>query len=135
MENNYIIRLATEGDCSELSRLKHEVWDTTYRGIYPDEKIDNFDYDKNKNTFIKIVNNPEIELYVVECNGKIVGYMDYGTPHRPFGAYKMVNGCLDGNPSNDFYKHMGGKLIKKIPFIVKNYGQELVENVYYYDEI
>ena len=47
----------------------------------------------------------------------------------------MVNGCLDGNPSNEFYKHMGGNFVKKIPFVVKNYGQELVENIYYYSEI
>lgn len=337
----YNIRFATEDDCEELSQLKHKVWDETYRGIYPDEKIDNFDYEKNKNTFIKIVNDPEIELYVVEYGGNLVGYMDYGTPYRPFGDYeqeigllyllkkcqgtglgrklfniaynkikekgykeffiscnkynypahkfyekmggtiihidednedksipqvkflykidnyviedlsiynasdyayvnsrawlesykgiidneylekintnesikeltevlknivvkdpnthfllkvdgkpmgilhvrkpkydefqdcgelgaiyllnavkgrgygkilfekakeelkkmgykKMVNGCLDGNPSNEFYKHMGGNFIKKIPFVVKNYGQELVENIYYYSEI
>jgi hypothetical protein len=50
---NYNIRLATESDCMELSKLKHKIWNTTYRGIYPDEKIDNFDYEKNKNTFMK----------------------------------------------------------------------------------
>ncbi len=48
---------------------------------------------------------------------------------------KMVNGCIDGNPSNEFYKYMGGKLVKQIPFIVKNYEQELTENVYYYESI
>ena len=94
MENVYNIRLATENDCEELSKLKHEVWNETYRGIYPDEKIDKFDYEKNKNTFIKIVNNPEIELYVVEQNKKIVGYMDYGTPYRPFRDYEQEIGLL-----------------------------------------
>ena len=69
----YIIRFATEEDCEELSYLKHTVWDETYRGIYPDEKIDNFDFEKNKNKFIDIVNNPGIELYVVEHKGKLVG--------------------------------------------------------------
>ena len=54
---------------------------------------------------------------------------------KKIGYDKMVNGCIDGNPSNEFYKHMGGKLVKKIPFIVKNYGQELTENVYYYEKI
>ena len=37
---NYTIRLATEKDCDTLSRLKQQVWDETYRGIYSDEKID-----------------------------------------------------------------------------------------------
>ncbi len=53
---------------------------------------------------------------------------------KMMGYKKMVNGCIDGNPSNEFYKHMGGKLVKQIPFIVKNYGQELTENVYYYEK-
>ncbi len=48
---------------------------------------------------------------------------------------KMVNGCIDGNPSNEFYKNMGGKLVKQITFIVKNYEKELTENVYYYESI
>lgn len=91
---DYNIRLATENDCYELSKLKHEVWNTTYRGIYPDEKIDNFDFGKNKNKFVEIINNPEIELYVVEHNGKLVGYMDYGTPHRPFENYNQEIGLL-----------------------------------------
>lgn len=54
---------------------------------------------------------------------------------KRMGYKKMVNGCLEGNPSNEFYKHMGGKLVKQIPFVVKNYGQELTENVYYYETI
>lgn len=54
---------------------------------------------------------------------------------RKMGYTKMVNGCLEGNPSNDFYRHMGGKLVKQIPFVVKNYGQELIENVYFYESI
>ena len=77
---NYIIRLAKESDCLELSKVKHKVWQTTYRNIYSDDKIDNFDYEKNYNSFKKIVNNPEIELYVVEDKEKIIGYMDFGIP-------------------------------------------------------
>jgi hypothetical protein len=44
---DYVIRLATEKDCNELARVKHNCWETTYRGIYSDEKIDNFDYDNS----------------------------------------------------------------------------------------
>ena len=54
---------------------------------------------------------------------------------KKMGFTKMINGCLEGNPSNEFYKHMGGKFIKQVPFVVKNSGQELVENVYYYESI
>ena len=32
------IRIATDEDCRSLATLKRRVWETTYRGIYPDEK-------------------------------------------------------------------------------------------------
>ena len=91
---NYIIRMARENDCNELSELKYKVWQTTYRGIYPDYKFYNFDYEKNANSFKRIVNNPEIQLFVVEDKGKIIGYMDFGAPFRPFKDYKQEIGLL-----------------------------------------
>ena len=53
---------------------------------------------------------------------------------KKMGYKKMVNGCLEGNPSNEFYKHMGGKFVETNPFKVPN-GQELIENLYLYDNI
>ena len=50
---------------------------------------------------------------------------------KNMGYDKMVIGCLNGNPSNEFYKHMGGKLIKARIFE----KLQLPENVYYFDEI
>ena len=50
---------------------------------------------------------------------------------KKMGFNKMLVGCLDNNPSNEFYKHMGGKLIKTRIFE----KLQLPENVYYFDEI
>lgn len=47
------------------------------------------------------------------------------------GYDKMIIGCLVGNPSDDFYKHMGGKLIKTRIFE----KLQLPENVYYFEKI
>ena len=44
---------------------------------------------------------------------------------------KMVIGCLEGNPSNNFYKHIGGKFIKTRIFE----NLQLLENVYYFEKI
>ena len=78
-------------------------------------------------------------IYLLNCvKGKGYGKILFEYAKRELkkmGYNKMVNGCIDGNPSNEFYKHMGGKLVKQIPFVVKNYGQELTENVYYYESI
>lgn len=52
---------------------------------------------------------------------------------KKLGCTKMIIGCLQGNPSNEYYKHIGGKFIKTRIFKLLN--QELTENVYYYDSI
>ena len=42
---------------------------------------------------------------------------------------KMIIACLKGNPSNEFYKHIGGLYVKDRIYKRLN----LPENVYYYD--
>ena len=44
---------------------------------------------------------------------------------RQMGCERILVGCLDGNPSNGFYRHAGGKLRK-----TRLYHGELPENVY-----
>ncbi|MBR2677897.1 MAG: GNAT family N-acetyltransferase [Bacilli bacterium] len=53
---------------------------------------------------------------------------------KDWGYTKMINGCFEGNPSNEFYKRMGGKFVGTTMLTLQN-GQELVENLYCYDEI
>ena len=43
----------------------------------------------------------------------------------------MIIGCLQVNPSNEFYKHIGGKFIKTRVFQKLN----LIENVYFFENI
>lgn len=50
---------------------------------------------------------------------------------RNKGYKRVVIGCLVGNPSNEFYKHIGGKFIKQEQF--KIFDEHYVENVYEYD--
>lgn len=49
------------------------------------------------------------------------------------GYEDMVIYCLKDNPTNEFYKHMGGKLIKTKSRNIG--GKDLEENVYYYDTL
>lgn len=41
---------------------------------------------------------------------------------------KLIIGCLDGNPSNNFYKHLGGKYIGNCLF-----REKYVENIYLFE--
>ncbi len=47
------------------------------------------------------------------------------------GFKKALIGCIDGNPSNGFYKHIGGKFVRQDPW--DGLGEEYVENIYEYD--
>ncbi len=41
---------------------------------------------------------------------------------------KLIIGCLDGNPSNEFYKHLGGKFIGNHLF-----REKYLENIYLFE--
>ena len=94
IDENINIRLATYDDCKSLSLLKREIWETTYRGIYPDEKIDNYDYTKNEEKFKSFIDNENQFLYVVTYINEIVGYIEFGEPFRPFKDYEQEIGLF-----------------------------------------
>ena len=89
-----VYRKAKMEDCFAIATLKGVVWNTTYRGIYPDEKIDCYDVEKNKQTFEKIISNPKVSLYVAQDDGKIVGFLSCGEPYRPYLHYRQDIGLL-----------------------------------------
>lgn len=45
----------------------------------------------------------------------------------------MIIGCISQNPSNEFYKHLGGILKSTRPF--PKTGDNLVENIYLFEDI
>lgn len=90
----YQIRLATIDDAQSLAILKQQVWDETYRGIYDDDIIDNFDYENNEKKFKNIIEDPHIYLYVVESSNRLVGYMSAGIPLHEYADYKQEIGLL-----------------------------------------
>lgn len=87
-------RKAGAEDCYELAVLKGKVWNTTYQGIYPQEKLTGYDVVKNKRIFESIVENPELSLYVATVGEKIVGFMTCGKPYISFRDYEQEIGLL-----------------------------------------
>lgn len=90
----FLTRLANIEDCKKLSLLKREVWETTYRGIYPDSKIDNYDFSKQEEKFKNIILDNTKTLYVVELNNKLIAYIEFGTPLRPYKDYSQEIGLF-----------------------------------------
>lgn len=75
---------ANKSMCGELARIKRQVWETTYKGIYPDEKFDNFDITKQAKKFLKIINSQNTYMFVAILDNKIIGYTAIGkAPRRP----------------------------------------------------
>ena len=88
---NMEITFAHIRDSKELSYLKKKIWETTYRGIYSDEKIDNYDYKKRETKFKNLINRDDQQVYVCKENNKIVGYMIIGCPlHGKLDGYSLA---------------------------------------------
>ena len=88
------IRVATYEDCRSLALLKRRVWETTYRGIYPDKKLDNYDIDLNENKFKDMIKQQSQKLFVVLDGYKIIGYMSCGKIMRAFDKHTHDIGLL-----------------------------------------
>lgn len=88
------IRIATYEDCRDLSILKRRVWETTYRGIYPNKKLVRYDIDLNENKFKDMIKQQSQKLFVVLNDSQIIGYMSCGKIMRVFNKYTHGIGLL-----------------------------------------
>ena len=168
---NYIIRKKEQKDCYDIAHIVTVAWMETYRGIVNDDFLDNLPNteEERRKKSLKKFNEKENDQFVLEVNGKVVGFVKFGLTEdneykntgeifalyiisefkgngfgrkltdvaieelKKLGCKQIIIGCLDGNISNEYYKHIGGKFIKTRIFKLPN--QELLENVYHYDLI
>lgn len=88
------IRAADQRDIPALVALKRQCWEETYRGIYPDEKIDTFSPSQHAARFQLLVEDPDRHLFIAEVEGRAAGYLEYGLPLRPFRTFRREIGLL-----------------------------------------
>ena len=163
----HVIRKMTVNDCKDVTHVITVAWNETYKGIVPDEILDNMylTEEERTNKSINRFDENNNHQFVLEVDNKIVGYMNVGSSDETeydkcgeihalyiINGYKgdgfgkemvkagmeelkkmgyniMLIGCLVGNPTNGFYEHIGGELIKQRIFE----KLQLPENVYYFD--
>ena len=65
---------ASEEDAPLLSRLRQRMWATTYRGIYPDEEIDDYDYAVHEARDLARLRDPAYRIFLVKDGEESVGY-------------------------------------------------------------
>ena len=66
---------ATEHDVIPMIELRRQIWATTYRGIYPDSMIDDFDYAWHKEKELQRIKNPEYAVYFIATDNRNIGYL------------------------------------------------------------
>lgn len=110
---------AQEKDSMTLAILKKQVWEETYRGIYPNEKIDNFNFESHAEKFKKDIQDKTKQVYLINHENENVGYFCIGTPKYPLGDFEM---CI--NSLYILQKCQRSGIGSKVFEFIKNYCKE-----------
>ncbi len=76
-------RKATAEDAPLLAATRQKAWAATYRGIYPDDVIDNFDYAWHTAREEKNLRDPSIHTYLIMDGKNCGGYFTFFIKDRP----------------------------------------------------
>lgn len=86
-------QIATEADAPILTQTRRKAWDAAYRGIYPDDMIDDYDFAWYLEKDRQRVSDPEQAVYLLMDGDCCGGYVCIGPPS--YGAYKDFALCLN----------------------------------------
>lgn len=75
VENTIHFISVTENDAAAIVYLRERIWATTYRGIYPDSMIDDFDYAWHLDKELQRISNPEYAVYLITRDYLNIGYL------------------------------------------------------------
>ena len=78
MYGTVIFRRVSPEEMPALVRLRLATREETYRGIYPDEWIDGFDFAASEERFVKISLDADQVLEFIVVDGETAGYVCFG---------------------------------------------------------
>lgn len=90
MEGHLRIREATPEDAPAIARVRVDTWRTTYRGLLPDDFLDNLSYDTVTRNWRNILSSPAPQqvAFVAEAEtGEVVGFALGGPERGSLTAY------------------------------------------------
>ena len=83
-------RISNKSDARKLSVLRQKLWAETYRGIYPDDMIFNYNFASHESKFLSQIESSETEVYIIEINEEPIGYFIFGEPgHQRMKKYGL----------------------------------------------
>lgn len=82
---------ARPGDEHILGQLRQQCWATTYRGIYPDDMIDQFDYVWHAERDLARINSARYDVFLIIDDISPIGYLniEHGTPPLLYSLYLL----------------------------------------------
>lgn len=107
-------------DAAFLSEMRRLVWLSTYRGIYPDRMLDDFDYAFHNEKNLSMINSPDYFVYFILYGERRVGYLilqkkyplyvqslylleDFRRKGIGRGTFDFIRGFCRKNGIEDFY--------------------------------
>ena len=70
-------------DAKKIAKVHLQVWQETYKGILPEEVLNEINFEKILDMWMKILGKKTSEtlnLLVAEVSGKLVGFIGFGAP-------------------------------------------------------
>ena len=114
------LKAASPADAELIARTRRMVWEETYRGIFPAQKLDGYDiaaYALRDRTRLE---DPNHHFYLFMDGEKCAGYFSFG-PYN-FGTYRDFTLCLNNLYILSTYKGRG--LGKRAFAAVRRYCRE-----------
>ena len=99
------LRKASVADAPIIAATRRIVWEETYRGIYPDAMLDDYELEVQRQKEAARIVQPEYHCYLFMDEDACAGYFSFGPPN--YGPYKDFSLCLNSLYIREGYKGMG----------------------------
>lgn len=106
--------IAEAKDAAVIGALRQQIWRATYRGVYPDEVIDVFDFEKHRQRDLAKIADPAFCVYLIRSSEENIGYFIFQNTGSSVALHSLY--MLPA------YQHRG--IGKRAFSIMREYGRE-----------
>lgn len=85
-DSMFLIRQALDEDASAIARVHVESWQTTYRGIVPDQYLESLNVEERTARWQDLLRSGS-RVFVAEGEGRIIGFVHGGAIREPLNNY------------------------------------------------
>lgn len=120
------LRRATVADAEAIAAVRVEGWQTTYRGMIPDDYLDQLTVDENLLYWRRILEalpaaDDKACVYVAESEGHVIGFVSMTVLPEPKLGYRAELGALYIRPAWQ-RAGIGRRMLHKVARTLQNQG-------------